>query len=361
MFSGRDLARIEKGKPFVPIPPVSAADCPFLGTWLGVSKNGRLAVLTNFHESSSELAIGEKSRGAMITSFLTCPDPAGTPTKVWLRKVLETGELKGVGGFSMICGTLRPGEGNLEALAVISNRTDARDDGVEATAHWIGTTKGETHGLSNSLFDDPWPKVEIGKKLLDEMISDATKSEIPEEELIEKCFSILGHDTLPVFQVDDTYETEINALRDSVFIPAFDAAEHVRTPDHPDRGSEEPEQNGNHKKPAAKDIAPETFLDSLETLGATNGLSHAADKGPACGSPLPPLMTEKEQARRRGSPRLYGTTQQTVILVNKQGHLKYVEKTLYDSEAQPIEAKDREVRTEFDIENWPSPAARATE
>ncbi|KAF8535837.1 NRDE protein-domain-containing protein [Trichophaea hybrida] len=286
VFSGRDLARPEHG------------------TWLGVSKNGRLAILTNFREESSAAAIGEKSRGAMITLFLTSPDPVTTPTKTWIHRVLETGEMKGVGGFSMLCGTLRPGGENLEELAIISNRTLYRDDGVEIATHWVGGTKSETHGLSNSLFDDPWPKVKLGEKLLSEAVKMAVEENISEEELLEQCFAVLSHNTLPLIKSDDTYETEMDALMLSIFIPAFDAAaEHATTP------------NGQRAHSPDPKIKPEN---------------------------VPP------------SPRLYGTTQQTVILVDTKGRLKYVERTLYDVEARPIEGNDREVMTEFYIEDWPA-------
>jgi uncharacterized protein with NRDE domain len=67
-----------------------------------------------------------------------------------------------------------------------------------------------------------------------------------------------------------------------------------------------------------------------------------------------PPMSEQNLERWRKSPRLYGTTQQTVILVDTNGRLKYIERTLYDVEARPIEGNDREVITEFYIEDWPA-------
>ena len=90
---------------------------------MGVTRSGRIAVLTNYHEeSSAAAAMGVRSRGAVVTSFLTAPPSA---TDEWIHTADASGELAGAGGFSMLCGTLRPGRApgaNLEPLAIVSNR-----------------------------------------------------------------------------------------------------------------------------------------------------------------------------------------------------------------------------------------------
>jgi uncharacterized protein with NRDE domain len=300
-----------------------------------VSKNGRLAALTNFQEPSSKLAVGEKSRGTMITSFLTSPEPVSTPTKAWIHKVIETGEMKGVGGFIMVCGTLKPSCNNLEELAVISNRTCARDDGLENAAHWVCGRKAETYGLSNSLLEKPWPKVKLGEQLLSETLRDAAENEESEDQILERCFAVLRHDTLPDFDADDTYETEINALMHSIFIPVFNASEET-TVKETTQSPEPPAVPGDNS--AGQQPHVETL--EVDTAAASsNQVDHLVTT---------PLTLDQW----RKSPRLYGTAQQTVILVNKHGHLKYVERTLYDNQAQPIDKKEGTVLTEFDIEGW---------
>lgn len=356
VFSGRDLARPEKG------------------TWLGVSKQGRLAILTNYREPSSAMAIGEKSRGAMITSFLCSPDPVETPIRDWIHKVLETGEMKGVGGFSMLCGTLRPNGENLKELAVISNRTIHRDNGLETKAQWIGSKKGETRGLSNTLLDQPWPKVEMGEKLLAEVVQKSVEEGVSEDELLERCFQVLSHNTLPLITADDTYETEMDALRLSIFIPPFDAAsEHATTPNgHRARTPEDSQK----QSPRAEDIASgkpsnlrDVVIDTDARTTVVNGLCTSAlctnagtglcPHGSSISNsvtPIVPKMSEEELKKWRKSPRLYGTAQQSVILVDKKGRLKYVERTLYAQDASPLDKKDQEVVTEFQIEGWRSEA-----
>jgi len=313
--------------------------------------------LTNFREASSALAISEKSRGALITSFLTSPDPVDTPTNVWLRKVLATGEMKGVGGFSMLCGVLRPKGENLEELAVISNRTAYRDDGVESAAHWVGGKKGETRGLSNSLLDEPWQKVKLGEKLLKETIQVSAEEGVSEDELLRRFFTVLSYNTLPLIKEDDTYEVEMNALMLSIFIPPFDAAvEHATTP-HGHR-AQTPDISEEQLPPHTEDIAsgrPGNLRSTVVDAGAgSTRLDHLCEESRV--TPLVPPMSEDDLKKWRKSPRLYGTAQQTVILVDNNGRLKYVERTLYDSAAQPLDAKDQDVMVEFQIEGWPAAA-----
>ncbi|KAI5799730.1 NRDE protein-domain-containing protein [Pyronema domesticum] len=292
IFSGRDMARPEHG------------------TWLGITKTGRLAALTNFRESSSAAAIGEKSRGAMITSLLAARN--NLTTQSWIHSMLRSGEMKGVGGFSMLCGTLRPnGIGGLEPLAVISNRTEKRDEGVIEGTRWVCGNPGETRGLSNSLFDEPWNKVMVGEGLLKRVVEEDVADEDGEdarERLLEKCFQVLSTDTYPPITESSTYQSELDNLRESIFIPVFDVVkEGAPTPSPPEGYSSFP--------------------------------------------PKKHQMTEEELERWRQSPRLYGTAQQTVVLLDKRGYVTYVERTLYDSNAKPVEGR-REVRTRFRIPGW---------
>ncbi|KAG0132051.1 NRDE protein-domain-containing protein [Tuber indicum] len=307
IFSGRDLARPERG------------------TWLGITRSGRLAVLTNFCEDSSAAAISQKSRGSIVTSFLTSHEDLNGSTESWLHRLLADGKMKGVGGFSLLCGILRPSssssdpKANLEKIAVICNRTAAGDEGVESSAHWIAGTKGETHGLSNSLFDDPWPKVVIGRNLLAETIENsAGKSE---DELLEGLFAILSHDTMPVTRGKDS-ATQLEALRHSIFIPTFETS------------PETPETNGHDESVADESRGAEVAANSGDRV------EHY------CATP------DEEEHRWIHPERLYGTHKQTVILLNKNGKVNYVERTLYDGDAKPVDRKDRDIVCKFDIDGW---------
>lgn len=333
--------------------------------------------------------------------------------------MLESGTLRGVGGFSLLCGTLRPDpkrKGKLQPLAVISNRTEERDAGVESHALWIGgspkeeagmkgkdkVVDGETHGLSNSLFDDPWPKVEIGRQLLDEVVFRSVEDGVDEAELVERLMEVLSHDTLPKIGKGDSYETEIGALVHSVFIPPFDAAVERSTetkageqekdeineptagmksqpPDHinvaqpapttpaPVPGPSSPCCGVSTPPPGARTPSSSSAQHTKKTIPLVNvALANASfssnprvEADHICATPtllthphhrVPNVELEEEVKK---SPRVYGTQTQTVILVDKGGRLKYVERRLWDEDAKPVEeemGRDRVV--EFKIEGW---------
>eukprot|EP01024_Parvocaulis_polyphysoides_P045608 TRINITY_DN4271_c1_g1_i1.p1 TRINITY_DN4271_c1_g1~~TRINITY_DN4271_c1_g1_i1.p1 ORF type:complete len:210 (-),score=8.68 TRINITY_DN4271_c1_g1_i1:156-704(-) len=110
------------------------------GTWLAVSKDGRVGILTNYREVVK--AEAAYSRGRLIVDFLTHKqDP-----EIFAEKI----DGQAYGGFNMIVGN--PFEGK---LVYTSNRNK----------HPIETIPSGTHGLSNGRLDDQWYKVQKGKKV----------------------------------------------------------------------------------------------------------------------------------------------------------------------------------------------------
>merc|ERR1711964_21320 len=132
ILSARDLQRAEQG------------------TWLGITKTGNFAVLTNYRETDANDAAhpiqGTRSRGGMVTAWLTAAVDESTPE--FVQRMMAGDGVKGVGGFSLLCGKLRKrNEHELEPLAIISNR-------CESVGHvpWIAGQRGEVYELSKSIF-----------------------------------------------------------------------------------------------------------------------------------------------------------------------------------------------------------------
>tara|TARA_R110001606_G_scaffold171956_2_gene318011 strand:- start:25213 stop:25968 length:756 start_codon:yes stop_codon:yes gene_type:complete len=114
------------------------------GTWLGIHRDGRFAVVTNFREPIAERTVGERSRGLLPQAFLESEQSAEA-----FCRALQT-EQQHYGGFNLlVC--------DGPSLWYLGNR------GAPAQPVEPGL-----HGLSNGLLDDPWPKVERGKKRLAE-------------------------------------------------------------------------------------------------------------------------------------------------------------------------------------------------
>jgi uncharacterized protein with NRDE domain len=123
-------------------PPILAGqDLEAGGTWLGITRTGRFAALTNFRDPE-RTRVGTPSRGTLVTSVLT--SGAGTAeTLDYLRDV--GGDYN---GFNLIFS-------DGERLAIYES--------MQGVGRELGPG---IYGLSNHLLDTPWPKVQNAKSRL---------------------------------------------------------------------------------------------------------------------------------------------------------------------------------------------------
>lgn len=130
------------------------------GTWMGVTRSGRFAALTNYREPEGKRA-DAPSRGALVKDFLK-----GTQSAEDYLASLE-GRSDIYNGFNLICGTFDDG------LWHFSNRETASANRLPPGIF----------GVSNHLLDTPWPKVAQGKSDLAAAM-DALPSDKPLFELL---------------------------------------------------------------------------------------------------------------------------------------------------------------------------------
>lgn len=119
------------------------------GTWIGLTKNGRFIAITNFRDPKNEKE-NPKSRGDISKNFLS----TNKSVTEFLSKISKNKNQ--YNGFNLILS-----DDNLSTLYHYSNITDLTtsiDDGI--------------HGLSNHLLDTPWPKIQIGKSQLNDLVKD---------------------------------------------------------------------------------------------------------------------------------------------------------------------------------------------
>jgi len=111
------------------------------GTWLGLTRNGQIAALTNYRDPS-RLKLNAPSRGGLVLQMLDSGDPIG-------RRLAQLGrESARYADFNLLC-------------------TDGRELGVYESVPAAGRLLGPgIYGLSNHLLDTPWPKVERAKSSL---------------------------------------------------------------------------------------------------------------------------------------------------------------------------------------------------
>jgi uncharacterized protein with NRDE domain len=111
------------------------------GTWLGVTRSGRFAALTNYRDPSSNRS-DAPSRGALVSAFLR----SQAPSMAYLERLRD--ESARYNGFSLLAA-------DQNTLGYFSNR----EGELRELAPGV-------YGLSNSLLDVAWPKVESGKSRL---------------------------------------------------------------------------------------------------------------------------------------------------------------------------------------------------
>lgn len=113
------------------------------GTWLGITRRGRFAALTNVR-APTERNPHAPSRGALVLSALQAPQAGGE----WIEA--HAGRTSAYNGFNLLIGDVLPdGERVGGGLHYYSNRMPTPP---RALAPGI-------YGLSNGFLDTPWPKV----------------------------------------------------------------------------------------------------------------------------------------------------------------------------------------------------------
>jgi uncharacterized protein with NRDE domain len=133
------------------------------GTWMGITKTGRFAALTNYRDPSS-INPHAPSRGQLVYEYLAGELQPGK----YAERVARSGS--DYNGFNLLIGD----KDNMYYLSNYKKEIEHLSPGL--------------YGLSNHLLDTPWPKVRDLKDRLDE----TTKVKFKSEDL----FSILMDSTI---------------------------------------------------------------------------------------------------------------------------------------------------------------------
>lgn len=289
VVSSRDLQRAEQG------------------TWLALNRAGDFAVLTNYREDIDESICGTRSRGGMPTAWLSGIARDGVTHGV--HHLVKDGGVKGVGGFSMICGTLRKSP---KPIAIVSNRVDHVDD-----VPFVGRERGQTWSLSNTTYISPekWPKVISGHDLTESAIKEAVDQKLDEAGVVEALFAVLDRDTLPRLPRHASVQDYMPVFKESIFVPP------VGTQQQENEFAESAAKGRvgwDEQEEAYKRAAAQPILDA--TVPYSTGL--------------------------------YGTQRQTVILVDWEGNVTYVERALWDPNGNRFERGAADVTVRYKIEGW---------
>lgn len=159
------------------------------GTWLGVTKQGRFAAVTNYRDPAA--ASGVLSRGNLVAEFLKSDEPA----RSYLERVKAGSDQ--YSGFNLIVGELDPVRSELHYFSNRGSNIQKLRPGI--------------CGLSNHLLDTPWPKVARGKARFADLLG---RGEIENEKLFEVLAdeSLADDSELPSTGIPYAAEKAISAI-----------------------------------------------------------------------------------------------------------------------------------------------------
>jgi uncharacterized protein with NRDE domain len=125
---------------------LAGRDLRQMGTWMGVTRDGRFAAITNFRELKG-IKENAPSRGDLVADFLK----GGRGPVDYLQE--REAEAEAYNGFNLLIG-------DRDGLYYASNR------GV-----WFRSLEPGIYGLSNHLLDTPWPKIRSGVSCLESLVA----------------------------------------------------------------------------------------------------------------------------------------------------------------------------------------------
>ncbi|MDM7860755.1 NRDE family protein [Alteromonas sp. ASW11-36] len=159
------------------------------GTWMGVTRNGRIAALTNIRDPKRQNDQA-KSRGELTVNYLL----GNSGYSDFAQQLQNTAD--DYNGYNLLYGDIKRGQ-----LQVFNNHSLQ-----------LQTLKNGYYGLSNASLNTPWPKIERGKLAL------ADYCETHKELNIEALFALLGDQTkaedhlLPDTGVPSEWEKQLSSI-----------------------------------------------------------------------------------------------------------------------------------------------------
>jgi len=196
-FFNRPAARLAWWSPGPGLPDIlGGRDLEAGGTWLGLTAEGRMAMVTNVRAPTAPRDAGAPSRGEIVQRWLAGD---ATTDRFWMRTALS-----GYNGFNLIAADFQRGD-----CFYATNQS----------SHPVRLERG-LYGLSNGTLDTPWPKVEV----LKDAVREAVGASETVDTLAARLFEALGDRT----PADDGElpNTGVSVEWEKVLSSAF-----IRTPD----------------------------------------------------------------------------------------------------------------------------------
>lgn len=125
---------------------LAGRDLEKMGTWMGITKNGRFAALTNYRDPN-EMTQGKRSRGELVSNALKY----NGDIIEYMKSLARNNDL--YPGYNLLVGDGK----NLYYYSNVEQELKKLTPGI--------------YGVSNHLLNTEWPKVQMGKAGLTEIIT----------------------------------------------------------------------------------------------------------------------------------------------------------------------------------------------
>lgn len=179
---------------------LAGRDLEKMGTWMGITRTGRFAAITNVRNPSNEREHA-RSRGKLVSDFLS----GSQPPVAYMKAVRESaGQYN---GFNLLAG-------DRTSLCYFSNQNES-----------IRKLTPGIYGLSNAQLDTPWPKVEKSKQRLKQCLAKDQHVDA------DRLFQLLADsERAPDSALPDTgVSLDLERLLSSAFIESHDYGTRVST------------------------------------------------------------------------------------------------------------------------------------
>ncbi|MFJ5761527.1 NRDE family protein [Neobacillus sp. NPDC093182] len=138
---------------------LAGRDLEKFGTWMGITKQGRFAALTNYRDPN-EVTAGKRSRGELVSNALKYKDMIG-----YMKSLARNNDV--YPGYNLLAGD---GD-HLYYYSNVGQEVKKLTPGI--------------YGVSNHLLNTEWPKVQMGKAGLTEIINNQ------QSDLVEDLLNLL--------------------------------------------------------------------------------------------------------------------------------------------------------------------------
>ncbi len=157
------------------------------GSWLSVSKKGKIGAITNYRMPSRVIK-NKTSRGQILGDYML----SDHEEKNYIDKISSSAE--NYEGYNLLFGS----QDKLYHYSNINQKLTTINPGI--------------HALSNHLLNTPWPKVEKAKKVMDELIESGNVFDVDTAFTLFSDKQIAPDDQLPYTGIGLNYERYLSSI-----------------------------------------------------------------------------------------------------------------------------------------------------